>query len=545
MERGVGRRRGVPSRRGRRALAAIRARRGRVASRDARPQGADPLDVADVPRGRGLPLPPSPDPRCGLRVAAEGDARGAARALRRLARRRTTSSSATRSSATTSSRRIATARSSTPAIRRSRPAARAAGISARQGSGAWTAATTTRAAAAPAVRRALLPVGTTSAARARVGSRVRAWEAGELDEASAVLDAAREPATRRSVRMARVVEATIDILTVGDSSSADGARGGEEARAVLEAAMTTKARALLVERGGSSRGSAAGRRDAGRLRARARALARAEDRVRDATTSAAGSGGATSSDPTPVGEAIERSRRSDGSGARSCREAGATSALGTLSRCSGDVDAGRELARRGRETFRRRRARADGRRHAMRAAWIEQRAGDSTRGGGVLRSGLEELERLGDRSPSRRSPLSSRTVSTARVDSTRPRSCARACARRPPAGRSLNFVYAGRDSRPACLHARASRGGRERWHVAALELAETTDFFYVRRTSSLLLAEVAVAGRARPRRRLRARGRGDRALRGQGRRHRAPPALRERLAALGVEVAVIAVAGRC
>ncbi len=58
----------------------------RVAPRDARPQGADPLDVADVPRGRGLPLPPSPDPRRRLRVAPEGDASRAPRALRRLAR---------------------------------------------------------------------------------------------------------------------------------------------------------------------------------------------------------------------------------------------------------------------------------------------------------------------------------------------------------------------------------------------------------------------------------------------------------------------------
>ena len=57
-----------------------------VAPRDARAQGADPLDLADVSRGRGLPLPPPPHPRRRVRVAAEGDAGGAARALRRLAR---------------------------------------------------------------------------------------------------------------------------------------------------------------------------------------------------------------------------------------------------------------------------------------------------------------------------------------------------------------------------------------------------------------------------------------------------------------------------
>ena len=59
-------------------------RRG-SASRHACPQGAGPLDTVDVSDGRGLPLPPSAHPRCGVRVAAEGDASGAARAVRRLA----------------------------------------------------------------------------------------------------------------------------------------------------------------------------------------------------------------------------------------------------------------------------------------------------------------------------------------------------------------------------------------------------------------------------------------------------------------------------
>ena len=62
----------------------VEGRRG-SASRHACPQGADPLDTVDVPDGRGLPLPPSAHPRCGVRVAAEGDASGAARAVRRLA----------------------------------------------------------------------------------------------------------------------------------------------------------------------------------------------------------------------------------------------------------------------------------------------------------------------------------------------------------------------------------------------------------------------------------------------------------------------------
>ena len=66
------------------AVAALVARsrcgRRRVAPRDARSQGAHPLDRVDVSRRRGLPLPPSAHPRRGVRVAAEGDASGAPRA---------------------------------------------------------------------------------------------------------------------------------------------------------------------------------------------------------------------------------------------------------------------------------------------------------------------------------------------------------------------------------------------------------------------------------------------------------------------------------
>ena len=68
-----------------RALARSGSRRCRVASDDARAQGAHPLDRTDLPRGRGVPLSPPAHPRRRVRVAAEGDARGAARAVRRLA----------------------------------------------------------------------------------------------------------------------------------------------------------------------------------------------------------------------------------------------------------------------------------------------------------------------------------------------------------------------------------------------------------------------------------------------------------------------------
>ena len=50
------------------------------------PQGARPARPGDVRRGGGVPVPPPADPRRGVRGDAEGDAGGAPRAVRRMAR---------------------------------------------------------------------------------------------------------------------------------------------------------------------------------------------------------------------------------------------------------------------------------------------------------------------------------------------------------------------------------------------------------------------------------------------------------------------------
>ena len=103
------------------ALAPAATRRRRPAGR-ARAQGARSARDAAAAGRRRLPVPPPADPRRRLRGAAEGDARRAARALRRLARgaRRARWSSSTRSSATTSSRRTATEPSSARSTTRGR-----------------------------------------------------------------------------------------------------------------------------------------------------------------------------------------------------------------------------------------------------------------------------------------------------------------------------------------------------------------------------------------------------------------------------------------
>ena len=61
--------------------------RARRPSREADPQRAHPAGAGDDAGRRRLPLPSSPDPRRRVRLAAEGDARRPARALRALDRR--------------------------------------------------------------------------------------------------------------------------------------------------------------------------------------------------------------------------------------------------------------------------------------------------------------------------------------------------------------------------------------------------------------------------------------------------------------------------
>ena len=89
---------------------------------DTRAERRDPARPGDVRGRRRVPFPPPAHPRRRLRRAAEGDARRAARALRRLARAGTPPwSSRTRSSGTTSSAPTETGPSSTAPIPVSTP----------------------------------------------------------------------------------------------------------------------------------------------------------------------------------------------------------------------------------------------------------------------------------------------------------------------------------------------------------------------------------------------------------------------------------------
>ena len=228
---------------------------GRVAPRDARAQGADPLDVADVPRGRGLPLPPSAHPRCGVRVAAEGDARRAARALRRLARdarprrARRDRRLPPRAGASLPSRARrgdpALADLAAPRVRPSRCCGPRRAGPRRLQRGALAAPPRGRAPPPETIRRA----------RALAPDLALAlWEAGELDEARRLLARGAQSPAIRSARAIATRRRDLDRLHERGLDRATSASRSARRRAqVLEAAGDDEGLALLlVERRGET-----------------------------------------------------------------------------------------------------------------------------------------------------------------------------------------------------------------------------------------------------------------------------------------------------
>ena len=235
----LGRGRGVPSWSGRATLARSCSRRRRVASDDARAQGAHPLDRADLPRGRGVPLPPSAHPRRGVRVASEGDACGAARAVRRLALD-------ARPGRRGRDRRIPPrAGASLPSGARSRATSSCA-VSAAGRADIWrqpaearsTAATTTRVARSSGARSRSFRRETIAEACARAGPCFALWESGDLDEAQRSSREARASSDDPVDRCDRDVHREHGRLPDGRHDVARGRARSEleAARAVLEAA---------------------------------------------------------------------------------------------------------------------------------------------------------------------------------------------------------------------------------------------------------------------------------------------------------------------
>lgn len=102
--------------------------------------------------------------------------------------------------------------------------------------------------------------------------------------------------------------------------------------------------------------------------------------------------------PVPVSQALERTEAIlDQAAGSALMEAWALQALGIFRSMEGRIDEGRELVVRGRDTVRDAGHLVSAAGNSMRLAFIERRAGDPQAEERVLRKGLTELERLGDR----------------------------------------------------------------------------------------------------------------------------------------------------
>jgi class 3 adenylate cyclase/tetratricopeptide (TPR) repeat protein len=322
------------------------------------------------------------------------------------------------------------------------------------------------------------------------------WEAGQLYEASTVIAEARTSRDPVVSAIAGIVEATIDYLTVGRISSEERAVRLEAARRVLEAADHAEGLGLYWwSRAGETwvRCRAAESVTAcehGLLcYERAARFGRTDDfiwLIRSAYVFG----------PTPVTEAIERVHTLEAAAGESILlQAGAATTLGRLYAMRGDVDRGRELYLAARDTYRAAGMNVSAASLAMHGAWIERRAGDLDAWERIARSGLEELEALKERqySATVAAVLARCLFEQGRLDEV-----ADLCAlvrETSPLDDLVNFVYA--DALEAAVLAHQGRYDQAAEQMSrAVEVAETTDFVFIRAEIGLLSAEVhALSGR--------------------------------------------------
>jgi hypothetical protein len=201
--------------------------------------------------------------------------------------------------------------------------------------------------------------------------------------------------------------------------------------------------------------------------------------------------------PTPVPEAIERLEELQRSAVDgTLRFAATANSLGRLLAMHGELERGRELQHRARQTFSDAGLTTTAAGMSMSTAWIEQRAGDVEAWERVLRSGLADLEALNDRAfySTVAAYLAQCLYLQGHFDETR--SLCSTVRKVSPANDVINFVYA--DYLEGCLLAR--EGLHEEASVlarTALMRADTTDYYFARAESRLFLAEAtALAGNA-------------------------------------------------
>jgi class 3 adenylate cyclase/tetratricopeptide (TPR) repeat protein len=200
--------------------------------------------------------------------------------------------------------------------------------------------------------------------------------------------------------------------------------------------------------------------------------------------------------PMPIGEAIARAEQvGTRFGGSLLSEAHASVFLGMLAGMQGDIERGRPQVRSGVEMFRDAGLVVTAAGMSMGEAWVELWAGDLAAAEGVLRSSLELLERLDDRgySPTVALQLADFLYQAGRYDEIEAL-CEKGRAYTTPDD-LVNFFYLDLIEGGACArrgqHTKAEEKARR-----AVALADTTDFYGIRGTGRLRLAEVlALAGK--------------------------------------------------
>jgi class 3 adenylate cyclase/tetratricopeptide (TPR) repeat protein len=315
------------------------------------------------------------------------------------------------------------------------------------------------------------------------------WESGEPDEAATVLAEARASPDAVTAAIATIVENTHDFMT-------EGSLPPDERLARLEQAHEVLAAADHDEGLGYYWWSMAGEKWVRLLAAETAAACerglyhferagvhRRKDDLVWWIRSAYVFG------PTPVSEAIERVKALQAAAGDSLLlRAGAATTLARLVAMQGDFDRARELYAFGRDFYASAGMAVSAAGVTLHGSWIEEHAGDLLAMEKLLRTGYEELERLGNRAffSTVAMRLAQCLYWQGRFDDAR--EVCRVAREASPPGDLINFVLA--DALEGCLRARANRHEEaETLLASALERVETTDFFWARSDIQLCHAE--------------------------------------------------------
>jgi class 3 adenylate cyclase/tetratricopeptide (TPR) repeat protein len=201
--------------------------------------------------------------------------------------------------------------------------------------------------------------------------------------------------------------------------------------------------------------------------------------------------------PTPVSEAIERVHTLRLEAGDSMQlQAGAATTLGRLLAMQGDFEQARALYALGRDFYRSAGMAVSAAGVTLHGAWIEHRAGDLAACEGILRSGADQLEALGNQAffSTVAVYLAQCLYTQGRFDEVR-ELCAVVREASPPDD-LINFVLA--DALEGSLLSQDGRYGEaEVLFRQAVDGVETTDFFFARSEIQLLHAEaLLLAGEA-------------------------------------------------